>query len=765
MKRLERRKRRSMEKYQDAALSPRERAEDLLEKMTLKEKVGQLNQRLYGFRIYERDGENVTFTEEFREEVEKMGGLGVLYGFYRADPWADKDENTGITIGLSGKAYNALQKYVLDHSRLGIPVMMSSECPHGHQALGGGLLPVNLAAGATFDPEALKEGYEACGRQLKSGHVELALMSALDVLRDPRWGRSEECYSEDPYLSSRMAAAAVTGMQSEGVSCVAKHFCGQGETTGGVNASAARIGEQELREIHFPAMQACCDAGVDGVMAAYNEIDGVYCHGNPWLLRDVLREEMGFQGIVMADGLAVDFLKNTEGDTLHAGATALKAGVDVGLWDESFSRLGEAVEKGLVDERLLDEAVLRVLELKFKRGLFEHPYMEENMFEAEEAGINAASLKLARESAVLLKNERQVLPLKDHYKKIALIGYHAADRYAMLGDYTPPMPESSCVTVLSGMKNEAPEGVSVEYAMGSGFNQADGAELEKALKLAKESDVIVVAAGGSSSRFGGAVFDENGAVSKESGSLSMDCGEGMDSAMCHIPAAQEELILELSKLGKPLVVLLIAGRPYCIEEIEKASDAVLYSFYPGPMGGKALADLVYGNCCPSGRLPASLPRHVGQLPVYYNSRSSSTAAYRDMESLPLHTFGEGLSYTGFSISDVRTAFVETEEKHLDGDSGIRVSFRIKNTGDQEGTAVPLLFSRRLQGSPVPRVKELKAFTRVELKAGEEKEVSLTVKRSALDPVKVPGRRTDRADRVLLMLTEGKDECWKEEVIL
>ena len=759
-----------MEKYQNAALSPRERAEDLLGKMTRKEKVGQLNQRLYGFRIYERDGEKITFTDEFYEEVEKMGGLGVLYGFYRADPWADKDEKTGITPALAKKAYNSLQKYVLEHSRLHIPVMMSSECPHGHQALGGGLLPVNLAAGATFDPEALKRGYEACGRQLRSGHVELALMSALDVLRDPRWGRSEECYSEDPYLSSQMAAAAVTGMQLEGVSCVAKHFCGQGETTGGVNASAARIGEQELREIHFPAMQACCDAGVDGVMAAYNEIDGVYCHSNPWLLRDVLREEMGFQGIVMADGLAVDFLKNTEGDTLHAGAAALKAGVDVGLWDQSFSRLEEAVEKGLVEEKLLDEAVLRVLELKFKRGLFEHPYMEEDMLEADEAGISEASLKLAEESAVLLKNEARgtaapVLPLKDRYQKIALIGYHAADRYAMLGDYTPPMPEDSCVTILSGMKKQAPAGVSVEYAMGSGFNSSDEEELKKALELAEKSDVIVVAAGGSSSRFGGAVFDGNGAVSKESGSLSMDCGEGMDSAMCHIPAAQEELIRELSRLGKPLVVLLIAGRPYCIEEIEKASDAVLYSFYPGPMGGKALADLVYGNCCPSGRLPASLPRHVGQLPVYYNSRSSSSAAYRDMESQPLHTFGEGLSYTEFSVSDIRTAFVETEEKHLNADAGIRVSFRIKNTGDYEGTAVPLLFSRRLQGSPVPRVKELKAFTRVELKAGEEKEVSLTVKRSALDPVKVPGRRADRADRVLLTLTEGKDECWKEEILL
>lgn len=759
-----------MEKYQNAALSPRERAEDLLGKMTRKEKVGQLNQRLYGFRIYERNGEKITFTDEFYEEVEKMGGLGVLYGFYRADPWADKDEKTGITPALAKKAYNFLQKYVLEHSRLHIPVMMSSECPHGHQALGGGLLPVNLAAGATFDPEALKRGYEACGRQLRSGHVELALMSALDVLRDPRWGRSEECYSEDPYLSSQMAAAAVTGMQSEGVSCVAKHFCGQGETTGGVNASAARIGEQELREIHFPAMQACCDAGVDGVMAAYNEIDGFYCHSNPWLLREVLREEMGFQGIVMADGLAVDFLKNTEGDTLHAGAAALKAGVDVGLWDQSFSRLEEAVEKGLVEEKLLDEAVLRVLELKFKRGLFEHPYMEEDMLEADEAGIPEASLRLAEESAVLLKNEARgtaapVLPLKDRYPKIALIGYHAADRYAMLGDYTPPVSEDSCVTILSGMKKQATAGVSVEYAMGSGFNSSDEEERKKALELAEKSDVIVVAAGGSSSRFGGAVFDGNGAVSKESGSLSMDCGEGMDSAMCHIPAAQEELIRELSRLGKPLVVLLIAGRPYCIEEIEKVSDAVLYSFYPGPMGGKALADLVYGNCCPSGRLPASLPRHAGQLPVYYNSRSSSSAAYRDMESRPLHTFGEGLSYTEFSVSDIRTAFVETEEKHLDADAGIRVSFRIKNTGDCEGTAVPLLFSRRLQGSPVPRVKELKAFTRVELKAGEEKEVSLTVKRSALDPVKVPGRRADRADRVLLTLTEGKDECWKEEILL
>ena len=448
-----------MEAYQNAALSPEERAKDLLGKMTLQEKVGQLNQRLYGFRIYERQGEEFTLTEEFKEEVERMGGLGVLYGLYRADPWADKDEKTGIVLELSAKAYNIVQKYVIDHSRLGIPMMMSTECPHGHQALGGGLLPVNLAAGATFDPELLSEGYKACGKQLKSGHVDLALMSALDMARDPRWGRSEECYSEDPCLAASMAKAAVTGMQSTGVGSVAKHFCAQGETTGGVNASAARIGERELREIHFPSAKACCEAGVEGIMAAYNEIDGVYCHRNAWLLRDVLRGEMGFDGIVMADGLAVDFLKNTEGDTLHAGVAARKAGVDVSLWDEAFSRLGEAVEQGLLDESEIDESVLKVLKLKFEKGLFEHPYMEENMLTPEEAGIPEVSLSLARESAVLLKNEESVLPLAKKYKKVAVIGYHVADRYCMLGDYTPPVPESECVTVLQGMKQEAPEGV------------------------------------------------------------------------------------------------------------------------------------------------------------------------------------------------------------------------------------------------------------------------------------------------------------------
>ena len=268
-----------MEAYQNAALSPEERAKDLLGKMTLQEKVGQLNQRLYGFRIYERQGEEFTLTEEFKEEVERMGGLGVLYGLYRADPWADKDEKTGIVLELSAKAYNIVQKYVIDHSRLGIPMMMSTECPHGHQALGGGLLPVNLAAGATFDPELLSEGYKACGKQLKSGHVELALMSALDMARDPRWGRNEEGYGEDPVLTGKMAGAYIEGMQGDDpkyLRCAStlKHFYGN-NTEVGRGWKNSSIDPRNKYELYLEPFRRCIEeSGAEGIMTAYNRING-----------------------------------------------------------------------------------------------------------------------------------------------------------------------------------------------------------------------------------------------------------------------------------------------------------------------------------------------------------------------------------------------------------------------------------------------------------------------------------------------------------
>lgn len=306
--------------YQNPELSPNERARDLLSRMTVREKVGQINQKLYGFSCYEREGQNITLTDEFKNEVKKWCGLGLLYGLYRADPWSGRTDENGITNELVPCAYNKVQKYVVSHARFGIPVLMSSECPHGHQALGGYLLPTALAMGASFQPELVKSAFSVCAKQLRAMGVDLALVSVLDVLRDPRWGRSEESFGEDPYLCSEMVQAAVLGCHREGIAMVAKHFCAQGEGTGGVNASAARIGERELREIHLPPAAACCRADVDGIMAAYNEIDGMPCHANPHLLKNILRNELHFSGIVMADGTAIDRLNILTGSSEASGA-------------------------------------------------------------------------------------------------------------------------------------------------------------------------------------------------------------------------------------------------------------------------------------------------------------------------------------------------------------------------------------------------------------------------------------------------------------
>lgn len=714
-----------MERYQDVTLTPQERAEDLLGRLTVQEKVGQLNQRLYGFNIYERDGEEFHLTQEFKDEVKRFQGLGVLYGLYRADPWANKDETTGITKRLSKKAYNLVQSYVMEHSRFGIPMMLSTECPHGHQALEGGLLPVNLCAGATFHPELLEQGYAASGKELKECHVDLALMSVLDVLRDPRWGRSEECYSEDPYLSAKMAASAVRGMQKSRVSVVAKHFCAQGETTGGVNASAARIGERELREIHMDSMRACCEEKVEGVMAAYNEIDGVYCHANRWLLKDVLRDEMGFQGVVMADGVAIDCLNTMTGDPVKSGATALNAGVDISLWDTGFSRLDEALELGYITMETLDAAVLRVLELKFRRGLFEHPYMEEEpeVKKTKEA-ILKASYEIAKESVILLKNEENLLPLENK-KNIAVIGPGAEEIYYQLGDYTPPVHKDDCVTILEGIKNAFGEKSNVSYARGCDFFDGTKEQEQAAIGLAQRSDVVIVVVGGSSSRFHGAKYDINGAAVMSEKKTEMDCGEGMDCADLRIPEVQEKLLAKLHELKIPVVTVVLAGRPYVLTEIEKESEAILYSFYPGPRGGQAVGEILSGQTAPAGRLPVSLPRHVGQVPVCYNYKASYQAMkYYNLEASPLYTFGEGKTYTTFEYSDI--------ELSLDNNVALcTLKFVVKNTGNIAAYAVPQLYLHHITSQIVPRTKELKAFTKVLLEPGETKKLELTLTKDDL----------------------------------
>ncbi|MDE7260639.1 MAG: glycoside hydrolase family 3 C-terminal domain-containing protein [Oscillospiraceae bacterium] len=718
-----------MERYQSNRYAFMERASDLLSRMTLREKIGQLTQRLYGFAVYERHGEEIVLTEEFRQEVERFGGIGALYGLYRADPWSGKDFSTGLDGVLAPRTRNQVQRYVLEHSRLGIPVLMSTECPHGHQALDGYLLPVNLAAAASWSPELLERAAGIAGRQLREMGVDLALVSCLDILRDPRWGRSEECFGEDPFLAARMTQAVIRGIQSADVDVVAKHLCAQGETTGGVNASAARIGWREVREIHLPAVKAAVDAEVAAFMAAYNEIDGVYCHANPMLLQNILRGEYRFDGFVMSDGVAIDQLDAVTGDRVASGALALNSGVDMGLWDTAFGQLEEAVKRGLVDEKRIDEAAYHILELKFRRGLFDEPFVPETDQWRGYTPENYPQVKrLAEESIVLLRNSGNLLPLDGRKPlRVLLTGPNADDLYCQLGDYTPPVRPESGVTVRQGLErwiqaNGSP--VKLTCCPGCPRFAAGPGQLAQAEQLAQDADVIVAVLGGSSSRFGGGEFLDNGALASQK-NMTMDCGENVDAALLRLPGGQLCLLNALKKCGKPVVTVLIQGRPYEMAEIDEQSDAILCCFYPGLTGGEAVAKVLFGEIAPAGRLPVSLPDHTGQLPVYYNYKDSYQGGrYYDV-TRPTYPFGSGLTYTSFAYT------LEDAPSRSDNGEGLAVTATVRNTGGRAAYAVPQLYLHRAQGVVTSRVRALCAFEKVWLEPGEEKSVRLEIPQDSL----------------------------------
>lgn len=710
--------------YQNPNLSVEDRVADLLSRMTIREKVGQLTQRLYGFTSFVREGKEIVFSDEFKNEVEYYSGLGTLYGLHRADPWSAKTFETGLDGVLSTKATNQVQKYVIEHSRLGIPALLSSECPHGHQALDGYLLPVNLAAGATFDPELLGEAAKVAGQQLKEMGIDFALVSCLDMLRDPRWGRSEECFGEDPYLASCMGSAVVKAIQSVGVDVTAKHMCGQGETTGGVNASAARIGQRELREIHLPPVKACVEAGVSSFMAAYNEIDGVYCHGNPWLLTDLLRGEYGFEGFVMSDGCAIDQLDAVTGDRTASGALALNAGVDMGLWDTGFQMLEDALARGLVTEEKINEACGRILSVKFRRGLFENPYVPETDHWRTYNAENYPQVKrLAEQTPVLLKNSG-ILPLStERPMKLALVGPNADAIYNQLGDYTPPIRPETGYTVRRGLE-ELLQGTNVElqYHPGCPMFECDYDMVHSAVEMAKDCDVIINVVGGSSSRFAvQGEFDTNGAMKKQS-AITMDCGENVDNSSLQLPGAQMALLGAMKALGKPVITVVIAGRPYETCFIDQVSDALVYSFYPGLTGGEAIAKLLFGEIEPAGRLNASLPKEAHQLPCYYNHKDSyKPQRYYDGTAKPKYGFGSGLSYTNFDFALVSALTAENRE----------VTLTVTNTGARPGYAVPQLYLHRTQGAVTSRIRQLCGFKKLYLQPSESKTVTIAIPEDSL----------------------------------
>ena len=580
---------------------------ELISKMTLKEKVGQLNQRLYGWQLYEKTENGYELTDIFKNEVKRWGGIGAIYGIFRADPWSQVNFENGISKEDCKTIINMIQEYITENTRLKIPVLFTEECPHGHQALDGEMFPCNIGIGSTWNTNLVKAMASSISDELSKKGANLALVSTLDVLRDPRWGRSEECFSEDPFLCSKYTESIVKGYQKNnfenGVGVVLKHLCAQGVAVGGHNSGAANIGERELREIFLPPVEAGVKSGAIGVMAAYNEIDGIPCHANRKLLTDTLREEYGFDGIVMADGCALDRLLIMTRNEEKACKLAIDAGVDLSLWDEIYPYLDSAVEKGIVDESDIDLAVSRILEVKFKLGLFENRGSSESeaSSEAEYNTISKVALndeinlkeernstsdlntQVARESIILLKNEN-ILPLNMKKKKIAVIGPNANNVYNQLGDYTSPQRPGDVITVLDGIKSIVNEEIEINYAKGCGIINKDKSGFEEAINLAKKSDYAVVIIGGSSSRESEEVrFENNGAAIVEEDKLDVNCGENLDKASLDLDGVQAELVKEIKNTGAKVIVVLIQGRPHSIENIKDYTDAILCAWYPGKM--------------------------------------------------------------------------------------------------------------------------------------------------------------------------------------
>ncbi|MBL4999702.1 glycosyl hydrolase family 3 protein [Enterococcus xinjiangensis] len=700
--------------------------------MNIAEKVGQVNQHLYGWECYEKNGDKIELTEKLKEHVKWGGGLGALYGLFRSDPWSKTDYKNGILAKESWKVANLVQEYVLQHSRWKIPVLLVEECPHGHQGLDGISYPTNIGRGNTFNVALLEQTSRLMAKELAAKGVHLALVSTLDLAKDPRWGRTEECFGEDPILSARFSEAVVRGFQGEIISekvsfldqtveeidkkkdqigVVLKHCIAQGEALGGHNSGTVTIGRREFSDIYGPLLKSTRNAV--GVMAAYNDIDGVPCHINRALFEQTLRKEIGYQGIVMADGVALDRLSDVFTDKKTAAAYALAAGIDLSLWDETYTKIAEAIDDQVVDEKLLDQAVRRVLSVKFLLGLFEQPfandpkeYWDHLMEESEHL-----NLETAKESITLLKNDG-ILPLDQQVKNIAVIGPNAHDVYHLLGDYSAPQTEDRLKkTIVQEIKTEFPQST-VSYAQGCEVrNQEDQEEkLLEAVTLAQNSDVIIAVLGGSSARNFDMEFLRNGAVSSKG--INMDSGENVDVASLSLGGYQEQLIEQLYQLGKPIITILVQGRPYDLMKIESFTNAIATAWFPGQEGGKAIAQMISGRNNPSGRLSLSYPRNSQQLPVYYYQRAASKQEnYYDLSGSPFYPFGHGLSYTTFEYSQM--------EVKTDIDKVI-ISIKVKNTGSVSGKTSTLVYVRLIDGAVIQRTKLLKAFRKDDLQSQEER---------------------------------------------
>ena len=696
-----------------------ERLSDLMARMTLAEKVAQLHSAPWLVDLQNEDG---SFSVEKASAVLNNGICHVGRPGWQRSPRE------------AAELVNAIQKFLVENTRLGIPALFHEEVLHGLMAQQATIFPQAIALGSTWDPALIEKMYHVAAKETRLRGSNYVLTPDLDLARDPRWGRIEECFGEDPFLVVQMAKAAVKGLQGIGstidrdhVVATAKHFVAHGQPEAGTNAAPIMLHERDLRELFLPPFQAAVSAGILSIMASYTEISGIPCHVNSWLLQQVLVDEWDFQGFVSSDGWAIDQLVETHHvatDPKDAARQALTAGVDVEVEDGScYGTLTELVKSGLIDEALIDRAVKRVLRVKFLLGLFENPYCDPD---AAERLTNCAehqklALEVARKAIILLKNDNNLLPLdRKKIKKLAVIGPNAADLH--LGGYSAQ--PKHFVTILDGIRQVAGEKIEVLYAEGCRLTattrnwqaffedevtlsnpEEDSQRITEAVSIAKQADAAVL------------VMGENEGLCREAWSAN-HLGDRDD---LQLVGRQQALIEAVLATGVPTIAVLVHGRPLSITWMAEHIPAILDVWYPGQEGGTAVAEAIFGDINPGGKLTISWPRSVGQIPCFYNHKPSAKRGYLFADHSPLFPFGYGLSYTTFAYENLRLskATIKSNES-----TTLRVD--ITNTGSRPGDEIVQLYIRDKISSVTRPVLELKGFQRISLAPGATQTVSFTV---------------------------------------
>lgn len=714
--------------YRNAKLPSARRVKDLLGRMSLEEKAAQMVcvWREKAKTLVDEDGK---FDYAKAKAAFARGhGLGQV--------GRPSDAGGGKNAREMAQLTNAIQKFFVEESRLGIPVIFHEECLHGHAAVDGTSFPQPIALAATFNPELVESLFSMTAREARLRGAHQALTPVVDVAREPRWGRVEETYGEDPYLVSRLGIAAVRGFQGNGtfrgkhhVIATLKHFVGHGQPESGMNCAPANVSLRVLRETFlFPFKEVLRHAGAVSIMPSYNEVDGVPSHTNQWLLGEVLRKEWGFQGFLVSDYFAIwelGYRPETHGhfvakDKLDSCVQAVRAGVNIELPDpDCYLHLAELVRKGVLGESELDELVAPMLFWKFQMGLFEDPYVDPQ--EAERVvgsdAHRALALSAAREAITLLRNENNLAPLDpNNIKSIAVIGPNA--NRPLLGGYSG-VPKQN-VTVLEGIQERVGHRARVIFSegckitVGGSWNQdevvpsepeEDRQAIGEAVEVAKKADVIVLAIGG------------NEQTSREAWSLQ----HMGDRANLDLIGRQEELVRAMIGTGKPVIVFLFNGRPLSISYVSQNVPVIYECWYLGQETGRAVAEVLFGDHNPGGKLPITFPRSVGQVPVFYNYKPSARRGYLFDEVSPLYAFGYGLSYTSFALKNLRLT-----KRRIKPGGSTRALIDVTNTGKREGTEVVQMYIRDLVSSVTRPVKELKGFCKVRLKPSETTTVALDI---------------------------------------